>query len=111
MTPTEILHEIVEAEHQAQEIYNEALRRKEGFSAYLEAKREKLRKAYFEKADEAIEKARKELQASANEEIADLDRKLESDLDSARRAFAANKEKYVAQIFNMVVGRHAEIPK
>lgn len=111
MTPTEILHEIVEAEHKAQEIYNEALRRKEGFSAYLEAKREKLRKAYFQKAEEAVAKAQKELEASADQKIAELDRKLESDLDSARRTFAANRERYVAQIFNMVVGKHAQIPK
>jgi|GEM_PF-838569 len=111
MTSTDILHQIVEAEHKAQEIYNEALRLKEGFSAFLDERRETLRKEYYQRADEAIAKARKELEASADRQIAELDGKLEAELNSARAAFAANKDRYVAQIFNMVVGRNAESPQ
>ena len=111
MTPTEILHKIVEAEQEAHKIYNEALRRKEGFSAFLEEKRQALRKTYFLKADEAIAKAQSELESSANKKIAEMDRKTEAELNSARAAFEANKDKYVAQIFEMVVGRHAKIPQ
>jgi vacuolar-type H+-ATPase subunit H len=107
VTPMEILHEIVKAEHEAQKLYDEAIRRQEGFAAYLESKKTRIREASFRKADTAIAQAKSEQERAANEKIAELDRKLEYELDSARRSFEANKESYAGQIFDMVVGNNA----
>jgi len=103
MTPIEILNKIVEAESNAREIYNEADSLREGFDSYVNEHIEKLKKDYYERAEKAIAEARVSEAARADAEIAELNAKLQAELEDAKNRYEREKDAIVQKIFKMAV--------
>ncbi|MBS7402567.1 MAG: hypothetical protein ACI3UZ_00445 [Oscillospiraceae bacterium] len=107
MTPTEILHRIVETENNARNIYKEAVSLREDFNDGVNARIEELRKQCFAEADEKIKQAELEAVRSADAEIERLDKKLESDLASAKQQYENLQDVFIDKIFRLAVNMDA----
>ncbi len=107
MTPMEILNKIVEAEVNARSVFDEAAKLREGFDGYVNEHIEALRKQYFERADKAIAEAKERESARADAEIAELDKKLETELAALKAYYDRERESIVQKIFKLAVDADA----
>lgn len=103
MTPVEILNKIVDAESNARSVFDEASKLKEGFDSYVNEQIEALRKQYFEKAEKVIAEAKGSEAARADTEIAELDKKLETELATLKAFYDKEREAIVQKIFKLAV--------
>lgn len=105
MDHIEIINKIVEAEQTAQRIADEARAKLASLDTDLVAENEKMRKQYFERADKRIASVREREGAIADEMIAELEKKLEQDLEGIERLAREQNDNWVSTIFSMIVGR------
>ena len=102
MTPLEILHEIVSTEHNARQLYENAVRKRNSFKEYMNEKTGELRRLRFEEANLRAEEFEKAEIAKADAEIAAIDGQFRQSLDTYREYFEANKEKTAKKMFDMI---------
>lgn len=107
MTPTEILHKIVETENDARAIHDEAVALQEGFQEEVRSLAEKLEKQYAEREEKDVSAAAAAAAAKADREIERLDKKLEEDLAAAKKRYEKHREDFVEKIFGLAVNLDA----
>lgn len=107
MTNDEIVKKIVDAEARSQEIYDEAAKLQLGFDDYIDDHIAKLRAKRFEQAEKEISDAQKAEKSKADSAIAQLDQKLDYELDKAKAVFEAERSTMVEKLYQMVVGGDA----
>lgn len=107
LTPTEILHSIVDADEMAISVQEEALKLVDGFDKYVGEKIDEARRAAFAAADEELAAADLEETRRADEAVRGLDRKLEEDILTAKERFEKEKDRVVMTIFKTAVGLDA----
>ena len=107
MTPTEILHKIVETENKARSIYSEAAALQEGFDDNLREHVNKLKEQYAAKEEQEVAAAEKAAVEEADKEIEKLNYKLESELTVAKSRFESQRDSYVDKIFRLAVNLDA----
>lgn len=107
MTPMEILSKIVEAEVSAKAVFEEAVTLKDGFDSYVKEQIEALHKQYFDSAEKAIAEAAQSETVRADAEIAELDKKLNQELDALKTQFENEREAIVEKIFGLAVAADA----
>lgn len=103
MTPEEILHVIVATEQSARSLYSEALQKQEGFSKYIEDKKQQLRDEFFAAADAEISEFEAREAQKAQEAIERLNEKLFLDLSRSKRRYENHRTEYAKKLFDTVV--------
>ena len=103
----EILHGIVQAEQTARENYEKAVAKQVSFESDLSVRIEQLRRDYYQKADEEIAAFEAAEKAKADEEIAELNSKHETELRQAQDNFEEKKQAYAQRLFEIVVNQNA----
>lgn len=107
MTPTEILHKIVETENKARDIHDEAVAMQTGFSDYVQTHVEKLKEAYAQREEKDVAAAENNAVHQADREIDRLDQKLEAELATAKNLYENHREDYVEKLFRLAVSLDA----
>ncbi len=104
MTPKEMMRAIVAAEHEAQEIYAEALQQKERFDADLELEKQQLHDKMMQRAKEYVAQIQKDVKDHADDDIRLLESSLDTDMEHAKAQFESNREQITEKLFRIVVG-------
>ena len=104
MTPKEMMRVIVGAEHEAQEIYAEALQQKERFQADLEAEKQQLHEKMMQRASEYVAQVQADAKEYADDDIRMLESTLDTDMEQAKAQFENNREQIIEKLFRIVVG-------
>lgn len=104
MTPKEMMRVIVGAEHEAQEIYAEALQQKERFQADLEAEKQQLHEKMMQRAAEYVAQVQKDAKEYADDDIRLLESSLDTDMEQAKAKFESSREQIIDKLFRIVVG-------
>ena len=107
MTPTEILHKIVETENEARTIYDEAVALENGFDESVRAHVDKLRDKYAAKEEAEVAAAESAAVSQADEEIRRLDQKLETELNAAKTRYEAQRGEFAEKLFRLAVSLDA----
>ena len=103
----EILHGIVQAEQTARENYEKAVAKQVSFESDLSVRIEQMRQEYYHKADEEIAAFEAAEKAKADQEIAGLNSKHETELRQAKESFEEKKQAYAQRLFEIVVNQNA----
>lgn len=107
LTPTEILHAIVDADEKARSVQEECIKLIDGFDKYVDEKIEEIRRDAFAAAEEELTAADLEETRRADLAVQGLDRKLEEDIVAAKEHFERQKDRVVMTIFKTAVGLDA----
>ena len=104
MTPKEMMRVIVNAEHEAQEIYADALLQKERFQADLEQEKQLLHEKMMQRASEYVAQVQADAKEYADDDIRMLESTLDTDMEQAKAQFENNREQIIDKLFRIVVG-------
>ena len=104
MTPKEMMRVIVGAEHEAQEIYAEALQEKERFHADLELEKQQLHEKMMQRAAEYVAQVQKDSKEYADDDIRLLESSLDTEMEQAKAKFESSREQILDKLFRIVVG-------
>lgn len=107
MTSAEILRAIVNADAEAAYVREGALALIEDFDKYVNNNIENLRARIFAETEAAITRTGELERHRADKEIAALDKKLQKDIDLAKKRFEETKDEVVVRIFRTAVGLDA----
>lgn len=103
MEHIDILNRIVEVEHKAQEIANEAKRKSAVLPSELKEEREQMRRVYSERAEKRIKILLRQEEELADEQVALLDRELKENIELLRQHAEKNHNGWVEKLFHMIV--------
>ena len=104
MTPKEMMRAIVNAEHEAQDIYAEALQQKERFQADLEEEKKQLHEKMMQRAGEYVAQVQKDAKEYADSDIRVLESALDTEMEHAKAQFESNRQQLIDKLFRIVVG-------
>jgi len=103
MEHIDVINKIIEAEHNAQNIANEARRHRDALPEAVEEENRKLREAYFSRADQRIALVQEQEDKIADEQLALLEVKLASELASLEAMYERRREGWALRLFEMVI--------
>ena len=104
MEYVELVNKIIEAEHSAREIAQEAQEKEASLDQDLARDTQRLREDYFARADRRIQMVEQAEERSAQESMARSDQKLSEALASVESAYRRNRDRWVEILFRRIVG-------
>lgn len=105
MKHVELINRIIEVEHEARQLAEEARAKKEHLAEDLRSDAKAMRDNYFEQARSRIKKVHDRENSATDvriEALRELNRQQSEDME---RLFSENKLEWVDKLFGMVVGR------
>ena len=105
MEHIDLINRIIEAEQRARELSDEARDKRAGMFTELEAAAADMRGSYLERAHARIEKVREFEDEFTRETLEGLEKTFNEDMISIETAFERNHDKWVDELFVMIVGR------
>ncbi len=103
MEHIEVINAIIEAEHHAQQIAQEAMEQRNELPQQLKEESERLRAKYFAQADKRIEEVDRQETAAADERIAQVERKRQASLESIEQIYSENKDRWIDELFHAII--------
>ena len=104
MDHIEYLNQIVDAERRAQEIAQNAQKKRESLNVDLKSEESKMREGYMSRAERRIERVRAEEFSYADKKIGELDAVLKASLELIDAQAAASNNIWADEIFSVIVG-------
>ena len=104
MEYVELVNKIIEAEHSAREIAQEAQEKEASLEQDLARDTQRLREDYFARADRRIQMVREAEERSAQESMARSDKKLSDALTAVESSYRRNRDRWVEMLFCRIVG-------
>ena len=100
----ELINQIVAAEQNASQLVQEAQSREAGLDEDLAQETADLRERYMERARRRVGIVEETETAHAQEEIAELDRRLQNSLAALNRAYESHRDQWVDTLLARIVG-------
>ena len=100
----DIIQKIIEIDKNAQKMTEEARQSRLEAEKAVHAEMDKLRSEYLERAHARIRKTQATEEAFQMEALKEIERKHNVTADSLRGMYEQNREKWVDQLFNRVIG-------
>ena len=104
MEYVELVNKIIETEHSAREIAQEAQEKEASLEQDLARDTQRLREDYFARADRRIQMVREAEDRSAQESMARSDKKLSDALTAVESSYRRNRDRWVEMLFHRIVG-------
>lgn len=101
----EIIRKILEAEKLAKDIVAEAENKANHFDEDVKKEIEALTAAYKEDARKKIDRIRATESLTLNDSLARLQQEYESSLQTLRKIYEQNREQWISQMYNEIIGR------
>lgn len=100
----DIINKIIEVEHEAQRIANEAESNRAHLDERIKQETENLRLSYEQCAEKRIQMVRESEHEAANEQIRKIDDQLREKMHEVETTFASNRKRWIDDLFATVVG-------
>ena len=104
MDHIEYLNQIVDAERRAQEIAQNAQKKRESLQVDLKSEEAKMREGYMSRAERRIERVRAEEFSYADKSIDELDAALKTSLELIDAQANASIDSWTDEIFSVIAG-------
>ena len=105
MNQTDMIQKIIAAEHQANQLTENAKSQSENMEASIQTEIEALRTRYQANADAYLERLEQAEQARSTRRLKELDDKLDSKLKQVEIIYQARKDEWIEAIFDRIVGK------
>ncbi len=105
MDRTEVIRNILDMEHQAQALAQDANYRKEHLDASIEAEIDEIRTRYQREAEQYLADLEKAQEDLSTQRFQELDEHLHEKLEQVDTIFKEHKEEWVEAIFQRIVGK------
>ena len=103
MEHIDVINKIIEAEHNAQNIANEAHGHRDALPEVIEEENRKLREWYFSRADQRIALVSEQEDKIAEEQLALLGQNLASELAALEATCESRREVWADRLYEMVI--------
>ena len=105
MEHIDIINRIVDAEHRAQQITNDAKEQLIGLPEEIRDETEKMHRDLRARAQRRVEIMEQIEKEATDELLKHLDEDLKRDIDAVNAAYQTNKDEWVEKLYCMIVGR------
>jgi len=99
----EVINKIIEVEHQAQQLADQALDKREHLEEELRQSVGALRQRYMERAEERVAKIRDQEGSQAAENIKSLSQDHTLEMENMERLYRSHREEWIQTLFDKII--------
>jgi hypothetical protein len=100
----DIIQKIIEIDHMAQKMTDDALALKSEAEAYIENDKKAMREKYIEKAHDRIKLTAETEQSFLTEALDDINKKYAAVSQKLDRVYESEHDRWVGELYNKVIG-------